>query len=230
MSLGVSGDAPQMYEQLEQKLGSGNDIANLPDMRVAHYCPYKEDLGLRLAVARLAGLTKAFDEKYVQVLLQVRNEVSRKILTNISFTQLVNLDSPKKALARVLSQHIVPTANLRSPQWCDASIPAGVIKNHATKTSFLKNFSQSALVWLRPSCWPVSTRQRWSTLPAGTRSLRGGSRTPWSWRSTSRKPGRLLYLSLASTMWTRAPTWCLSSKGLQSGGRLLGCSARRVPH
>ena len=42
------------------------------------------------------------------------------------FTQLVNLDSPKKALARVLSQHIVPTANLRSPQWCDASIPAGV--------------------------------------------------------------------------------------------------------
>ena len=84
VSLGVSRDAPQMYEQLEQKLGSGNDIANLPDMRVAHYCPYKEDLGLRLAVARLAGLTKAFDEKYVQVLLQVRNEVSRKNLTNVS--------------------------------------------------------------------------------------------------------------------------------------------------
>ena len=83
MSLGVSGDAPQMYEQLEQKLGSGNDIGNLPDMRVAHYCPYKEDLGLRLAVARLAGLTKAFDEKYVQVLLQVRNDVSRKKLTNV---------------------------------------------------------------------------------------------------------------------------------------------------
>ena len=84
MSLGVSGDAPQMYEQLEQKLGSGNDIANLPDMRVAHYCPYKEDLGLRLAVARLAGLTKAFDEKYVQVLLQVKNDVSRKKLTDVS--------------------------------------------------------------------------------------------------------------------------------------------------
>ena len=81
MSLGVSGDAPQMYEQLEQKLGSGNDIANLPDMRVAHYCPYKEDLGLRLAVARLAGLTKAFDEKYVQVLLQVR--ITKKKLTNV---------------------------------------------------------------------------------------------------------------------------------------------------
>ena len=71
MSLGVSGDAPQMYSQLEEKLGSSNDIAGLPDIRVAHFCPYKEDPGLRLAVVRLAGLTKAFDDKYVQVLLQV---------------------------------------------------------------------------------------------------------------------------------------------------------------
>ena len=74
MSLGVSGDAPQMYSQLEEKLGGGNDIAGLPDIRVAHFCPYKEDPGLRLAVARLAGLTKAFDDKYVQVLLQVRTQ------------------------------------------------------------------------------------------------------------------------------------------------------------
>ena len=44
--------------------------------------------------------------------------------------------APKKALARVLSQHLVPTANLRSPQWCDASIPAGLInlkKDHCSK-------------------------------------------------------------------------------------------------
>ena len=39
---------------------------------------------------------------------------------------MVNLAAPKKALGRVLSQHLVPTANLRSPQWCDASIPAGL--------------------------------------------------------------------------------------------------------
>ena len=71
VSLGVSGDAPQMYGQLEEKLGSGNNIDGLPDVRVAHFCPYKEEPGLRLAVARLAGLTKAFDDKYVQVLLQV---------------------------------------------------------------------------------------------------------------------------------------------------------------
>ena len=74
MSLGVSGDAPQMYSQLEEKLGSGTNIDGLPDVRVAHYCPYKEDPGLRLAVARLAGLTKAFDDKYVQVLLQVSED------------------------------------------------------------------------------------------------------------------------------------------------------------
>ena len=41
MSLGISGDAPQMYKQLEEKLGSGNNVAGLPDVRVAHYCPYK---------------------------------------------------------------------------------------------------------------------------------------------------------------------------------------------
>ena len=41
MSLGVSGDAPQMYRQLEEKLGSGTNIDGLQDVRVAHYCPYK---------------------------------------------------------------------------------------------------------------------------------------------------------------------------------------------
>ena len=61
-----------MYGKLEEKLGGGTNIDGLPDVRVAHFCPYKEEPGLRLAVARLAGLTKAFDEKYVQVLLQVR--------------------------------------------------------------------------------------------------------------------------------------------------------------
>ena len=99
VSLGVSGDAPQMYSQLEEKLGSGTNIDGLQAVRVAHYCPYKvvhcchrnpniknkdhlvthycpykEDPGLRLAVARLAGLTKAFDDKYVQVLLQVSED------------------------------------------------------------------------------------------------------------------------------------------------------------
>ena len=39
---------------------------------------------------------------------------------------MVNLSAPKKALARVLSQHLVPSANLRSPQWSDASIQAGL--------------------------------------------------------------------------------------------------------
>ena len=61
-----------MYTRLEEKLGGGTNIDGLPDVKVAHFCPYKEEPGLRLAVARLAGLTKAFDEKYVQVLLQVR--------------------------------------------------------------------------------------------------------------------------------------------------------------
>ena len=41
MSLGVSGDAPQMYSKLEEKLGSGTNIDGLQDVRVVHYCPYK---------------------------------------------------------------------------------------------------------------------------------------------------------------------------------------------
>ena len=68
-----------MYSQLEEKFGSGTKIDGLPDVRVAHYCPYKEDPGLRLAVARLAGLTKAFDDKYVQVLLQVSEDSNNNL-------------------------------------------------------------------------------------------------------------------------------------------------------
>ena len=92
--------------------------------------------------------------------------------------QLVNLDAPKKALARVLSQHLVPTANLRSPQWCDASIPAGLILYlHSfilTQNITPKLFNQLVPAYHRQSLWLESILQKWNTHPAGTRSLRGG--------------------------------------------------------
>ena len=43
----------------------------LEEMRVAHFCPYEEDVGLRLAVEALSGLGAASDDKYTQVYLEV---------------------------------------------------------------------------------------------------------------------------------------------------------------
>jgi hypothetical protein len=115
LSLGASSAEPELQRVLELRLaGAGGPE---PPLRIAHFCRFEEEVGVRLTVDSIAGLGKAFDEKYVQVYIEVRRSMA-----GVSHChQVINLAEPKKPLGRVVSQHLQPSANLRNPQWRDAA-------------------------------------------------------------------------------------------------------------
>ena len=93
------------------------------NLNIIQFNQYNPEVGLKLTIERIYGLGSKWDTKYFQIL-----------------TEIVDMNSPEKSLARVLSQNHKMKSMIRSPVWEDELSPF-ILASPENKLVILKMYS-----------------------------------------------------------------------------------------